>query len=184
MEGNFYKGLRNAILIIAAFYVVIFVGACSIAHADTFGQYASKIVGKPISVQCVKMPGNYGETYQTTNADGSDSEFDPVIHLAPETCVALKGVEMGKRNMHGANAVLTLQHEAEHIMLNSGDEGVVECNAVMHISSALAMFHANTAKMRSLVILAFEQDPPTYQTDAHCANLGMSGIKPMARKKA
>lgn len=166
--------------VIIAFAVFAFLPAN--AHAATISDYASQIVGKTTPVKCIAMKDNYGETFQ--NVSNGVSTFDSTIILDKPVCYALVELMHGKRTFKGANAVLTLQHEAEHIVLNSDNEGIVECNAMMHISGALQLFHSDTAKMHKFVVQSFLSDPPIYLTDHHCFHIGMTGIGPVARKKS
>lgn len=139
----------------------------SIASA-AISDYASQLTGQPTTVKCERMKDLYGYTLQY----GVDevSTFDSTIYLSPEVCFALKNLSEGRMgNAYiQANAALTLTHEAMHIRLNSANEGMINCNAMLRIDKTLRLFGAYSKRMHDLAWEAHWSSPDEYLTDPVC----------------
>lgn len=119
--------------------------------SPTYSQLASNIIGRDITVHCGSWGNNdLGFTYQVGDDTGFTG-FQPDIYLRNDICDGLhllltyrptknsKFFAYDKYDSMGA-AILTLQHESDHIILNSGDEGVVECYAIHHVKATLEQY--------------------------------------------
>ena len=100
------------------------------AHApitiSTVEGYASQIAGSPVTIAC-----------DSPDTEGGHVQFDGVIHLDPWVCTALTKLN---DTSTVAYSMLALQHEATHILLNSADEGLVECTAITNRYQLVHLF--------------------------------------------
>ena len=120
------------------------------ASADVqLDELASSLAGTPVTVQCLdwnEMAGAPGFVW-TWEDDAGGIIVDPTIYLAGEYCgwIHYAQIYAGSqgRLRHWAIAMdnfywiggslLLLQHEALHIRMKSGDEGLVECAAIRNV---------------------------------------------------
>lgn len=124
--------------------------------APTLNYYASTLAGRNIGVVCQPMKDAYGFTLQEEYGDGTVN-MEPIIYLSPGTCDALRRLSKGdlRDTYDEANAVLTLKHEATHIVLNSVNEATVECNAILNINGALKLFNLSKSNIRKFHMYAW-----------------------------
>ena len=166
---------------------------CSVevSKAGTISDYASILTGRDIATFCVKMEDATGYTLQVSDSDGT--WFEPNMYLSPGTCQALRRLD--KHDFRGAyaegHAVLTIMHEATHITLNSSDEAIVECNAMLNIDKALKLFKLSPNRLKQLHNFAWEAHwslPDEYLTDPVCRThpldvyYEIGPVKPIAKK--
>lgn len=143
------KFIATAVLALA-----LVAGAATGAQAATktiplpvIAGYASVIAGQPVTIVCDTPSDKSGEVHFD----------DESIHLTPGECSTLEAVGQSARiNTLTGFAMLVLQHEAEHLALNSADEGLVECTAVENRFQLVRLFKlpARVAKQ----IMAWELD--------------------------
>lgn len=93
---------------------------------STLAGYASQVAGSPVTIAC-----------DSPDSEGGHVQFDGVIHLDPWVCTALTAMD-GSSNV--AYAMLALQHEATHLLLNSADESQVECETISHRDRLVRLF--------------------------------------------
>lgn len=113
---------------------------------------ASTIVGRDITVHCEDLSQDEnGHAIQVIM--NGESTFEPDIWLQKDICVGLHMLlhyvpkhfvkqstwQQDRYNLMGTSA-LVLTHEAYHIILNSGNEGVVECAAYHHVQHTINLF--------------------------------------------
>lgn len=159
----------------------------------TIESYASQVAGTPVTISCdadasfldaaqIQAQG-YDGPLSGYVLRGADGRFIPVIHLRRSLCVAVEHVDH-KRARHpiafaslktgqridsarGAYALEAMEHEAMHIRLESGDEGLVECTAwrnrwplveLLHLKPWVARIVMNTMTDRH------DQLPAPYRT--------------------
>lgn len=151
-----------------------------------FSQIASSITGQDITVHCVpNMSDKYGYTNMETDENGNVS-FDPDIYLGHEICDSLNlmlhhhfqhgkrgksrfvddlSFALGRNYMMGVS-LLVFVHETEHIRLNSGDEGIVECSAMHRLRSVLRHYFHVPGWLSRIILWsardAHTQSDPTY----------------------
>ena len=150
---------RPAILVIA---ILALIAAPAQAKSrtitmTTLAGYASQIAGSPTTIAC-----------DSATSEGGHVQFDGVIHLDPWICKALANPLDRSQNV--AYAMLALQHEATHVALNSGDEGAVECSAILNRYQLVRLFKL-PAKVAGQIMndeVTIHQTimPPAYRT--HC----------------
>lgn len=95
----------------------------------TLDSVASQLAGQPVQIAC-----------DSPAEDGGYILFDGWIHLQPGVCFRLQH-PMGNAWGLGTSALL-LEHEIQHIVLDSGDEGDVECHAITNVRTAIAALFA------------------------------------------
>jgi hypothetical protein len=152
---------------------LIFFGALLVGHHNhakaanwplvQLDQIGSALSGKPVNVYCEDswlpwesfwaqqgIDGTYiaGFTYPTTGS---------TLFVSPKICETLHAW-FGNEDVgtyHAAQAILVLTHEAMHQRLRSGDEALVECNALKAFPSvATTYFHvAATATQRDFRVV-------------------------------
>lgn len=123
---------------------------------STLESYASQIAGSPTTIAC-----------DSDDARGGYVRFDGVIHLQPWICTALANPTTSQQDV--AFAMLALQHEATHILLNSSDEGLVECTAFLNRWQLVRLFKLPAWQARWLMageVLAHRDGwrPPAYRS--------------------
>lgn len=127
-------------------------GAIENANAATpasLSEYATEIVGKPITVVCVRLPKSmYGFTVSHVNMETGEISFDPKISLSPSTCSYLNTLRQHRIVSYywQINALETLIHESYHIKLNSQNEGLVECTAMKNLWNYLIPYGFTNAE--------------------------------------
>jgi hypothetical protein len=124
----------------------------------TINQYASQIAGTPVVVVCDSPPQWGGYVV-----------FDGKIHLQPGLCAWIRSVDKWNGLGPGsAEAMLSLQHEAEHYALNTGDEALVECTTVQNRWNLVRLFKL-PARIASWIMdqeVAYHHTlPAPYQND-------------------
>lgn len=119
------------------------------ADIEPFDTIATIEIGVPINVQCVET--NFSAyTVQTTDTFGVTA-WQNNIFMGPEACKGMKllnnfrlrskdDFKYADQYYFMAVALLSFQHEMDHIILNSVDEGVVECYAVHHMGITLKTY--------------------------------------------
>ena len=145
------------------------------AATPTISEYATRLVGKPTPVHCMPMTGeaadDLGFTYQVTEADGTET-MGPEIYLSPPLCYALSlAIQHRPGNPQTLGTALeVLTHEATHITLNSGDESVVSCNAMLHIDRTIRLFGLGSRlhELHEAAWASYWDSPDEYIQDPVC----------------
>jgi hypothetical protein len=123
----------------------------------TLDSIASVLAGRRTQIVC-----------DSPATEGGHVQFDGWIHLQPGICYRLEH-PMGNAYELGAS-VLMFEHEIEHIALDTGDEGAVECSAITQVAATMKLlFRFPAAYMRKALIAAYAFHaimPVAYRT--HC----------------
>lgn len=146
----------------------------------TLNELASSIVGQDITVHCEDLSmDETGHTFQVADLEGN-VYFQPdiwfqkyvctgllmLMHYAPKKFSSNSTWEQDRYDLMGV-ALITLVHEASHIILNSANEGIVECYAFKHLRSTLLLFDLPVKVHRGTLQAAREQHyaaPEPYQS--------------------
>jgi hypothetical protein len=128
-------------------------------------QIASDVAAKPVSVWCESSESDWIHTGDYYNEDW-DSLFgftvlsQPRVYINPRECLTLHAFEQGADvgSFYASIAMLTLTHESLHQRLNSGNEALVECNALkllpdvavrdFHVPATVAQSYLASVKKR------------------------------------
>lgn len=111
--------------------------------------YASKVAGSPMHIVCVspeEMEGSWGYIWSTTDGEGKVTVFN-YIYVDGALCgwahLAINYPLLSRKARRFANtdnsvfwaglALLVIRHEVTHVILQSIDEGLVECTAVKNL---------------------------------------------------
>lgn len=119
----------------------------------TIQGYASTLAGQPIVISCdsdVSLGADAG--YVILGQTGTQT-----IHIAKSACAAVENIEApgsqmrntsafftfgGKRaDTDGGTGLIVIEHEVMHAVLQSADEGLVECTAFQNRWAFVRLFH-------------------------------------------
>lgn len=129
-----------ALMLLSATLLSVAVSRADAAEvrAPELDDIATVLTGFPVTVECFPIDPD-------SNLAGYVYPGTTVIHLHGALCGALVNTFRNPEWMTGRNyafnlvgmAVLVLTHEATHLALDSGDEGLVECTAYRNVYNAI-----------------------------------------------
>jgi hypothetical protein len=124
------------------FYAALTVGAHNARAANwplaQLDQIGTSLSGKPVNVYCEDSWSPWEAFWAQFGEDGTYIAgftypfTGSTLFVSPKICETLHAL-LGNEDVgtyYAADAILVLTHEATHQRLHSGDEAVVECNAL------------------------------------------------------
>lgn len=117
----------------------------------TIAGYASQIAGQPITINCVPdatMAGDDGFTQY-----GATMTILPILTVKQSVCAEVEAINKqpryptsfitygGKRaDVDGGSGLEVIEHELMHVMLQSSDEGLVDCSVYQNRWAFVKLF--------------------------------------------
>lgn len=166
---------------------VILLTVTPTARAGTVVATLAAKVAPGVEVHCTELPaGTQGQSYEY-----EDGTFEPLIELSLDTCRGITRL-VEHRSIDAedsANSLETLLHEASHVSLPTGNEGVAECEALRRLPAWLDRLGYHAWRRHLLISLAWQAHlglPARYQGDCRppwSVAVVITGIEPVPRPR-